>query len=129
LLILNKLFLINGLPSIICPSSIELRDTSNPTTVVGNGTLSSCNEINLAIALNHGGIITFNCGLNGQSVTIDIHNQLDISNTTDTIIDGNDIITLNGLGLTRILKFNRNDFRYSTPMLTVQRLRFINGYC
>ncbi|CAF4914764.1 unnamed protein product, partial [Rotaria socialis] len=74
-------------------------------------------------------IITFNCGSNGQPVTIDIHSQLNAANTTDTIIDGGDIITLNGLGLTRILKFNRNDFRYSTPVLTVQRLTFINGYC
>ncbi|CAF4542286.1 unnamed protein product [Rotaria sp. Silwood2] len=129
LLILNKLLIINGLPSIICPSPIALYNTLHPTTVVGNGTAASCNEMSLAIALSRGGIITFNCDLNGQSVTIDIHNQLNIANTTDTIIDGGDIITLNGLGLTRILKFNRNDFRYSTPVLTVQRLRFINGYC
>ncbi|CAF4574637.1 unnamed protein product, partial [Rotaria sp. Silwood2] len=60
LLILNKLLLINGLPSIICPSRIELRDTSNSTTVIGNGTVSSCNEMNLAIALSRRGIITFN---------------------------------------------------------------------
>ncbi|CAF2956994.1 unnamed protein product, partial [Rotaria sp. Silwood2] len=66
---------------------------------------------------------------NGQPVTIDIHNQLNAANTTDTIIDGGGIITLNGLGLTRILNFNRNDFRYSTPVLPVQRLTFINGYC
>ncbi|CAF3315745.1 unnamed protein product [Rotaria socialis] len=129
LLIINKLLLINGLPPILCPSPIALRDTSNPTTVVGNGTVASCNEMNLAIALSLGGIITFNCGSNGQPVTIDIHSQLNAANTTDTIIDGGDIITLNGLGLTRILKFNRNDFRYSTPVLTVQRLTFINGYC
>ncbi|CAF1500870.1 unnamed protein product [Rotaria magnacalcarata] len=129
LLIINKLLLINGLPPILCPSPIALRDTSNPTTVVGNGTVSSCNEMNLAIALSLGGIITFNCSSNGQSVTIDIHNQLNVANTTDTIIDGGDIITLNGLGLTRILKFNRKDFTYSTPVLTVQRLTFINGYC
>lgn len=129
LLFLNEFLLINGLPSTICPPPMGLVDTSHPTTVVGNGTLSSCNEMNLAIALSRGGIITFNCGSNGQPVEIVIHNQLDVANATDTTIDGGDIVTLNGLGLTRIFKFNRNDFRYSTPVLTVQRLRFINGYC
>jgi hypothetical protein len=129
LLIENKLLLINGLPPTICPSPMQLCDTSNPTTVVGNGTISSCNEMNLASALSRGGIITFNCGSNGQPVIIDIHNQLNIANTIDTIIDGADIITLNGVGLTRILNFNRSNFLDSTPVLTVQRLTFINGYC
>jgi hypothetical protein len=38
-------------------------------------------------------------------------------------------VTLDGRGITRILKYDRGDFRYATPTLTVQRLRFINGYC
>ncbi|CAF3325550.1 unnamed protein product [Rotaria socialis] len=129
LLILNKFLLINGLPATICTPPIALYDTSNATTVVGNGASSSCNETALAIALSLGGIITFNCSLTGQPVTIDIHNQLNVSRATDTIIDGGGIITLNGLGLTRILNFNLNNFLYDTPVLTVQRLTFVNGHC
>lgn len=103
---------------------MRLKSISKPTTVVGIDTPVSCTQSALATALLKGGIITFNCGT--QPVTILITSQLVASSGSDTIIDGEGLVTLDGTGRTRILKFDRGDFRYSTPVLTVQRLRFIN---
>ncbi|CAM4944678.1 unnamed protein product [Rotaria socialis] len=116
------------LPRNVCTSSVALVNTSKPTTIVGTGTPASCNQSALSAALVKGGIITFNCG-SGQNITININVSLQVSSVNDTIIDGAGIVTLNGLGKTRILNFNRNNFQLSTPKLTVQRLRFINGHC
>ncbi|CAF2047016.1 unnamed protein product [Rotaria magnacalcarata] len=102
-----------SLPRNVCTPSVALVNTSKPTTIVGTGTPASCNQSALSAALVKGGIITFNC----------------VSSVNDTIIDGAGIVTLNGLGKARILNFNRNNFQLSTPKLTVQRLRFINGHC
>ena len=118
-----------SLPNDVCTSPVSLQNTATPTSVVGTGTPSSCTESALAVALSRGGIITFNCGTGGQPITIPITNQLNISSVNDTVLDGAGIVTLNGTGTTRILKFDRADFRYATPTLTVQRMRFINGYC
>jgi len=113
----------------VCVSPIALRDTTKPLTIVGNGSLSSCNQKALSAALLKGGIITFNCGGGGQPVTISINSPLNVSATNDTVIDGAGIVTLNGSGITRILNFDRANFELATPTLTVQRLRFINGRC
>ena len=114
------------LPRSVCSSPFALKTTTNPTTVVGTGTSASCTQTALAAALLQGGIITFNCGI--QPVTISITSELQVPRN-DTIIDGNGLVTLDGTGKTRILRFDRGDFRYATPTLTVQRLRFINGRC
>ncbi|CAF0863753.1 unnamed protein product [Rotaria sp. Silwood1] len=116
------------LPRNLCISSIGLRNTSKPTTIVGTGTSASCNQSALSAALLKGGIITFNCG-SSPNITINVNTTLQVSKVNDTVIDGVGIVTLNGLGKTRIMNFDRGDFRYSTPTLTVQRLRFINGRC
>jgi hypothetical protein len=113
----------------VCTAPFGLRDTTKPTTVVGTGTPVSCTQNALAAALVKGGIITFNCGGGGQPVTIPITSELQVSKVTDTIIDGAGVVTLNGTGRTRILKYDRGDFRYATPTLTVQRLRFVSGHC
>lgn len=127
LLITAQIVLCWPLPKNVCKSPFNIRDTTKPTTVIGTGTPASCNQNTLAAALLKGGIITFNCGTN--PVTISISSELQISKDSDTIIDGGGIITLDGLQRTRIMKFDRGDFRYATPTLTVQRLRFINGRC
>ncbi len=129
LLVVTDTVLCWPLPKNVCTSPFSLRATTKPTTVVGTGTPISCNQIALAAALLKGGIITFNCGSGGNPVTIPITSELQVSPTTDTIIDGAGIVTLDGQGKTRILKYDRGDFRYATPTLTVQRLRFINSYC
>jgi hypothetical protein len=115
------------LPKKICTPPMDLVDTSKPTTVVGTGTAISCTEDALAAALFNGGIITFNCG--SQPVSIPITKELNVTKDTDTTIDGGGLVTLDGSGKTRILSFDRGDFRYSTPVLTVQQLRFANAFC
>lgn len=118
-----------SLPKNICTSSVGLRDTTKPTTVVGTGTPASCNQNVLAAALLKGGIITFNCGSRGQLVNIAISTELQVSRMNDTVIDGGDTVSLVGTGKTRIMKYDRGDYRFAAPTLTVQRLRFLNGYC
>ncbi len=127
LLVATDTILCWPLPKTVCNSPIGLRVTTKPTTVVGTGNPASCNQSVLAAALLKGGIITFNCG--GKPVTIPITSELQISQVNDTIIDGGGIVTLNGTGQTRIMNFDRGDFRYATPTLTVQQLQFVNAYC
>jgi predicted outer membrane repeat protein len=62
--------------------------------VVGNGMPASCDSNALQMALNGGGLVTFNCGPN--PVTI-ISNTYVIS--TDTTVDGGNLITLDGENL------------------------------
>ncbi|HFC12693.1 MAG TPA: hypothetical protein ENJ56_07605, partial [Anaerolineae bacterium] len=88
------------------------------TTIVGNGTATSCTEGALAKALTQGGYIRFNCGKN--KVTIAIRNGVRVS--ADTILDGGNQITLNGQWSSGILSTDR----YLD--LTIQNLTFINGY-
>ena len=116
-------------PKNLCPATADLRDTSKATTIVGTGTAASCNQAALSAALARGGIIKFNCSTTGQSVTITLTESLEISRTNDTIIDGEGRITFDGQKKVRILNFDRADFPQLTPILTVQRLRFINGFC
>lgn len=126
------LFLVFGtiqcwnLPAALCTSPFSLRITTTPTTVVGIGTSASCTQSALVIALHRGGIITFKYG--AQPVTIPITSELQASRN-DTIIDGGGLVTLDGTESTRILKYDRGDYRFTTPTLNVQRLRFINGRC
>ena len=115
------------LPKNVCTSPFKLQVTTKPTTVVGTGTPISCTQSALEAALLIGGTITFNCGT--QPVTIPITSEMQVSKVDNTIIDGAGLITLDGTGSTRILRFDRGDFRYPTPILTVQRLRFINARC
>ncbi|CAF1973192.1 unnamed protein product [Rotaria magnacalcarata] len=127
LFIASSIVLSWPLPKNVCNSPFGLRDTTKATVIVGTGTPSSCNQNMLANALLKGGIIRFNCG--GEPVVIALNSELQISKDQDTIIDGAGMVTLDGLKMTRIMKFDRGDFRYATPTLTVQRLRFINGRC
>lgn len=58
--------------------------------VVGNGTPGSCTETALTTALNGGGAVTFNCGANPATITLNtVHNI-----TADTSLDGGSKITL-----------------------------------
>lgn len=118
-----------SIPKNLCSPSTRLRDTSRATTVIGNGTLASCNQTALSAAFGRGGIIRFNCSKNGQVVVININKTLNVSKVNDTIIDGEGLVTLNGQGLTRIIMFDRGNYPLTSPTLTVQRIRFINGRC
>lgn len=100
-------------------------DVSSPTTVVGNGAASSCNEGSLRSAVANGGVITFNCG--AGTATIALSQPLVAPTDKDTTIDGADRIVLDGQGVTQILRAYRADFRTNDRTLAVQRLTMTRG--
>jgi len=86
--------------------------------VVGNGDPSTCTEDAFDAALAGGGSVRFDCG--GSPVTISITHETDI--TKDTSIDGGNLITLSGGGVTQIFGV--------TPgvSLTLANLTISNGF-
>lgn len=107
-----------------CASPISPVDTSSSNNVVGNGTPDSCNEdaFNQAIAI--GGVITFNCGSSPYSLTLTSTKTI----TQDTVIDGGNLVTLDGGNQVRLLSINTMNFEASSPTLTVQNITLANGY-
>lgn len=109
-------------PPGVCDEPAQLVDTSQPTTVVGQGTPASCDEAALAAAVATGGVVTFHCG---EPTTITLTQALKV--TKDLVLDGGDLVTLSGGGATRILDMDTGNFEATGPLLTVQRLRFTGG--
>ena len=79
----------------------------------------------LSAAIAAGGIITFDCGT--DPVVIAITATLDIRTDVDTVIDGGQLITLDGGNAVRIMSFNSANFQALETRLTLQHLRLING--
>lgn len=119
------------------PTEAKLEDISSPTTVVGDGSASSCTSEAFVAAVAKGGVITFDCG--AEPVTIKLKETAKIFNNTGPkiVIDGQDKITLSGEGKRRILYQNTCDQAqvWTTPkcqdqdhpQLSIQRLTFIDG--
>jgi predicted outer membrane repeat protein len=99
-------------------------DVSQPTSVVGTGTASSCTEQALAAAVAKGGVVTFDCG--GAS-TIRVTSEIAVPAGTDTTIDGGGVITLDGGGQTRLLHLDNHNYRTNTHVLTLQHLTLANA--
>ena len=112
-------------PGETCGAPVELVDTSSPGQVVGDGTPESCTQAALATALAEGGIITFACG--SDRATIDISSTLNLRTDVDTVIDGRDLVILDGGGDTRILSFDHPNYRTNNVTLTLQRIELANG--
>ena len=94
---------------------------TNGAIVLGNGTIGSVTTAMIQSALNIGGVIKFNQG-NSPS-TINLDNELTV--TSETVLDGESLITFNGINQHRIVHIeNPNNINYT---LTVQNLRMING--
>ena len=110
-----------AVPQAVC-NAPALADTSSPTQTVGDGTAASCTEAALAAAAATGGTIVFACG--AQPVTITVTQT--IMFPSETILDGGNLVTLDGGGTTRILYLASN-YNATTPRLTVQRLAFKGG--
>src|SRR5262245_59301405 len=53
------------------PSEGGAEDTSSPTRVIGNGTAASCSGQAVVDAVAQGGIITFDCGPDPVTITLD----------------------------------------------------------
>jgi hypothetical protein len=119
------------------PSEAAPENTSAPDHVVGTGTPESCTSDAFVDAVALGGIITFDCG--SEPVTITLDRTAKIFNDTGPkiVIDGGGLVTLSGGGATRILYMNTCDEaqHWTTsmcqnqdhPQLTVQNLTFVDG--
>jgi len=99
-----------------------LADTTSPDQVVGDGTPTSCTAEALASAAGAGGVIVFDCG--PDPVTIELGSA--VTFTSESVVDGGGLVTLDGAGADRILVLD-SGYDQTGPRLTVQRLAFVNG--
>jgi hypothetical protein len=109
-----------GIPTLGKPANI-----ANPTTVVGTGTAASCTFSVLKTAVSAGGVISFNCG--AAPVTISVTATLNLPTNKNTVIDGGNLITLDGGSAVEILRFDSANFRANDNGLTLQHLTLSNG--
>ncbi|MEZ4370151.1 MAG: hypothetical protein R3B07_04970 [Polyangiaceae bacterium] len=119
------------------PTEGQAADSSNPTTVVGDGTPASCTSDAFISAVEAGGVITFDCG--DEPITIETDRTAKIFNdaSDDIVIDGGGKVTLSGGGTHRILYMNTCDEAQhwttshcqdqETPRLTVQNITMVEG--
>ena len=107
------------------PASGQPVDTSQPTTVVGTGSVESCGFEVLKTALSQGGVVTFDCG--EAPVTIAIRATLNLPTNKHTVIDGGNKITLDGGKAVQILRFESANFRANESTLTLQHIALQNG--
>ncbi|MCA9681097.1 MAG: hypothetical protein KC457_02805 [Myxococcales bacterium] len=109
----------------ICDPPIDLYDTSSPTVVIGSGTADSCTGAALKTAAEAGGTITFDCG--PDPVTITLSETIELPIDTDTIIDGEGMVTLDAGGMVRHFHFNHPDWMNNPTKVVLQRIRLIGG--
>jgi len=112
-------------------------DTSSPDSVVGDGTPESCTADAFIDAVAGGGVITFDCGPDPVTITLDRPARVFNDTGPRIVIDGGGLVTLSGGGATRILYMNTCDeaLTWTTshcqdqdhPQLTVQNLTFIDA--
>lgn len=119
------------------PADAQPADVSSPDTVIGDGTPESCTSAAVVEAVAGGGVITFDCG--PEPITITLEQTAKVFNDTgpEIVIDGRGLVTLSGAGARRILYMNTCDEAqvWTTPMcqnqdhprLTVQNLTFVDG--
>ncbi len=119
------------------PPEAGLADVTNPRSVVGDGTPASCTGDAFIAAVERGGVITFACGPDPITITLDRTARIFNDTGPEIVIDGAGKITLSGAGKHRILYQNTCDEaqRWTTshcndqdhPRLTVQNLTFVDG--
>lgn len=119
------------------PDDARPADVSNPTSVVGDGTPESCTSEAVVGAVAAGGVITFDCGPDPLTITLDETAKIFNDKGPEIVIDGGGLITLSGAGARRILYMNTcdPDQVWTTdhcqdqdhPRLTIQNLTFVDG--
>jgi fibronectin type 3 domain-containing protein len=107
-----------------CPTPISVVNTAGNTNVVGNGTPASCTESAFEQAIAAGGVVTFNCGPSPYRLILSSTKSI----TQDTVIDGGNLVTLDGGGQVRQLLLNNGNFDATTPTLTLQNVTLANGH-
>ena len=119
------------------PPSGALEDVSSPDRVVGTGTSSSCTSAAVIAAVTAGGVVTFNCGPDPVTITLDTTAKVRNS-TTKLVLDGGGKVTLSGGGARRILYVNTCDTSQGTvsgnclyaptkPQVTLQNITLADG--
>lgn len=119
------------------PDEAALEDVSHPTTVVGSGTPASCTSSAFVAAVAQGGVVTFDCGAEPVTITLDETAKVFNDRSEKVVIDGGGKVTLSGGNRVRILYQNTCDEAqvWTTPHcdnqpypeLTVQNLTFVDG--
>ena len=107
-----------------CATPISAVNTAGNTNVVGDGTPASCTESAFEAAVAAGGVVTFNCGPSTYRLVLSSTKSI----TQDTVIDGGNLVTLDGGGHVRQLLLNTNNFLATTPTLTLQNITLANGH-
>ena len=107
-----------------CATPISVVNTAANTNVVGNGTPASCTESAFEQAIAAGGVVTFNCGPSPYRLILSSTKSI----TQDTVIDGGNLVTLDGGGQVRQLLLNNGNFDATTPTLTLQNVTLANGH-
>jgi hypothetical protein len=119
------------------PPEARLEDVAKPTTVVGRGTSASCTSAAFVSAVAAGGVITFDCGPEPVTITLEQTAKVFNDKGPKVVIDGGGKVTLSGGGKIPILYQNTCDQQqvWTTshcddqehPQLTVQNLTFVSG--
>jgi hypothetical protein len=119
------------------PADARPADTSHPDRVIGTGTAASCTSAAVVEAVAAGGIMTFDCGPDPVTITLDATAKIRNDTGPDIVIDGGGKVTLSGGGRRRILYMNTCDAAQvhttshcqdqDNPRLTVQNLTFVDG--
>jgi hypothetical protein len=107
-----------------CALPISVVKTAGNTNVVGDGTPASCTESAFEEAIAAGGVVTFNCGTAPYRLVLSSTKSI----TKDTVIDGGNLVTLDGGGQVRQLLLNNGNFDATTPTLTLQNVTLANGH-
>jgi hypothetical protein len=104
---------------------------------VGDGTPESCTGDAFIDAVALGGVVTFDCGSEPTTITLDRPAKVFNDASDEIVIDGGGLVTLSGGGATRILYMNTCDEAqvWTTdhcqdqdhPRLTVQNITFIDA--
>jgi hypothetical protein len=111
-------------PTSSCATPISAVNTAGNTNVVGDGTPASCTESAFEAAIAAGGVVTFDCGPSAYKLVLSSTKSI----TQDTVIDGGNLVTLDGGGQVRQLLLNNGNFDATTPTLTLQNITLANGH-
>ena len=120
------------------PAEAQAVDTSRPDHVIGDGTPASCTSAAVVATIAQGGIITFDCGRDPITITLEETARIRNDTGPEIVIDGGGKVTLSGAGERRILYMNTCDeaqvilpsescWGDDLPHLTVQGLTFVDG--
>jgi hypothetical protein len=119
------------------PADAAPEDVSSSTNVVGSGSPASCTGDAFIDAVARGGAITFDCGPDPVTITVDRPAKIFNDAGPQIVIDGGGLVTLSGGGSTRILYMNTCDEQqgWTTdhcdnqdhPRLSIQNLTFVDG--